>query len=284
MRQASVWRLRRLGLRLSRKQQDRLRALPSCKTHASDHSADQQCLAHAFLLISRAARAPADGACAAAGGDGAHEFEERAAARASADARAVTDTLRRARGRDYTSDSGASEAVRARVLKGFRLTSMLTRSMNDFCLHREATGLPSRVLLCGQCICSPPERPHACCQAVCAAHAMQTGGNMAEWRALSDAAASARAMPGLAVELPCSRGAKGLCSCSARQFIRAGSPAGRAAAGAAADDAAADAAHDGQHAAARGVAAVHALLAPHRAAAALGRAPLLPSRHSTSSV
>jgi len=148
MRQASVWRLRRLGLRLSRKQQDRLRALPSCKTHASDHSADQQCLAHAFLLISRAARAPADGACAVAGGDGAHEFEERAAARASADARAVTDTLRRARGRDYTSDSGASEAVRARVLKGFRLTSMVTRSMNDFCLHREATGVHSRVLLC----------------------------------------------------------------------------------------------------------------------------------------
>jgi len=48
MRQAFVWRLRLLGLRLARKEQDRLRALRSRKTHASHHSADQQCLAHAF--------------------------------------------------------------------------------------------------------------------------------------------------------------------------------------------------------------------------------------------
>ena len=46
------------------------------------------------------------------GAGGEAEFEERAAGRAAADARAVVDTLRRARGRDYTSDSGASEAVR----------------------------------------------------------------------------------------------------------------------------------------------------------------------------
>ena len=52
------------------------------------------------------------------GAGGEAEFEERAAGRAAADARAVVDTLRRARGRDYTSDSGASEAVRPPCLAG----------------------------------------------------------------------------------------------------------------------------------------------------------------------
>ncbi|KAK9820951.1 hypothetical protein WJX81_004802 [Elliptochloris bilobata] len=44
------------------------------------------------------------------GRGGEAEIVERAAGHAAADARAMTDMVRRARGRDYTSDSGASEA------------------------------------------------------------------------------------------------------------------------------------------------------------------------------